>query len=119
MPHTIRALPEPLPAPGRRASREVMMALTARAGTFHPGIAPGSQTGRPPARTALRPTTWGGPPAYGSPPCPAPACWRHPDAPPRLGNAPERLIWTRRLPDTALNERRVIDRNLRVGEPVL
>ena len=38
---------------------------------------------------------------------------------PRLGNAPERLIWTRRLPDTALNERRVIDRNLRVGEPVL
>jgi hypothetical protein len=39
--------------------------------------------------------------------------------PPRLGNAPERLIWTRRLPDTALNERRVIDRNLRVGEPVL
>jgi hypothetical protein len=38
---------------------------------------------------------------------------------PRLGNAPERLTWTRRLPDTTLNEQRAIDRNLRVSEPVL
>ena len=55
--HTIRALPESLPAPSVTASTVFTMALTAGAGTFHPGIARGSQTRRPASRTALRPTT--------------------------------------------------------------
>ena len=65
---TIRALPEPVPAPGVTASRALMMAATAGADPPS-GISPQSRSGEVAARTPLPPTTWATLLACGSPPC--------------------------------------------------
>jgi len=55
------------PPPGATAPPAATTAPTAQAGPPRQG-SPASRPGRHPARTALLPTTWGAPPACGSPP---------------------------------------------------
>jgi hypothetical protein len=64
---TIRAPPDPVPAPGITASSAVMTALTVAADP-PPGSPPPSRSVEPAARTVLPPTTRAAPPPCGSPP---------------------------------------------------
>ncbi len=65
---TIRALPDPVPAPGVTASSAVMTAVTVAADPAR-GMSPPGRTVTFAARTPLPPTTWATMSASGSPSC--------------------------------------------------